>query len=144
AVSLACALIVGEVGARLARQQVEQRVRTDVALRAAMLRSELERHRSLPFVLADDADVRAALRLGERTPKTAPAFDALSARFERLAAHAGATTVYLVDASGITVAASNWRTPASFVGENYSFRPYFRDAMAEGAAEFFALGTVSH
>lgn len=143
-VSLTCALIVGEIGARLARQQVEQRVRTDVALRAAMLRSELDRHRSLPFVLADDAEVRAALRLGERTPQTAAAFDALSARFERLATHAGATTVYLVGPSGRTIAASNWRTPASFVGENYSFRPYFRDAMGEGTAEFFALGTVSH
>ena len=143
-VSLACALLVGEVAARLARQQVEQRARTDVALRAAMLRSELDRHRSLPFVLGDDAEVLAALRLGERTPQTAAAFDALSARFERLAAHAGATTVYLIDASGRTIAASNWRTPASFVGENYSFRPYFRGAMTEGAAEFFTLGTVSH
>lgn len=144
AVSLTLALIVGEVGARLSRQQVEQRVRTDVALRAAMLRSELDRHRSLPFVLGDDAEVRSALRLGARTSENAAAFDALSARFERLAAHAGATTVYLIDASGKTIAASNWRTPASFVGENYSFRPYFRDAMAEGTAEFFALGTVSH
>lgn len=45
AVSLALALIVGEVGARMARQQVEQRVRTDVTLRAAMLSSELDRHR---------------------------------------------------------------------------------------------------
>ncbi|MDY6947756.1 MAG: ATP-binding protein [Pseudomonadota bacterium] len=143
-VSVMCALIVGEIGARLARQQVERRVRTDVALRAAMLRSELDRHRSLPFVLADDIEVRAALRLGERTPQTAPAFDALSARLERLAAHAGATTVYLINSAGRTIAASNWRTPASFVGENYSFRPYFRDAMDEGVAEFFALGTVSH
>lgn len=144
AVSLTLGLIVGEVGARLARQQVEQRVRTDVTLRAAMLRSELDRHRSLPFVLADDAEVRAALRLGARTSLTAAAFDALSARLERLATHAGATTVYLIDASGKTIAASNWRTPASFVGENYSFRPYFRDAMKDGTAEFFALGTVSH
>lgn len=144
AVSLTLGLIVGEVGARLERQQVEQRVRTDVTLRAAMLRSELDRHRSLPFVLADDAEVRAALRLGARTPQTAATFDALSARLERLATHAGATTVYLIDASGKTIAASNWRTPASFVGVDYSFRPYFRDAMAEGTAEFFALGTVSH
>lgn len=144
AVSLTLGLIVGEVGARLARQQVEQRVRTDVTLRAAMLRSELDRHRSLPFVLADDAEVRAALRLGARTSQTAATFDELSSRLERLATHAGAATVYLIDASGKTIAASNWRTPASFVGENYSFRPYFRDAMNEGTAEFFALGTVSH
>jgi two-component system C4-dicarboxylate transport sensor histidine kinase DctB len=50
----------------------------------------------------------------------------------------------LIDASGRTLAASNWRTPTSFVGQNYSFRPYFRDAVANGAAELFTLGTVSH
>lgn len=144
AVSLTSALIAAEIGVRLARQQVEHRVKTDVGLRAAMLRSELNRHRSLPFVLGDDAEVRAVLRLGERTAQNAATFDALSARLERLAAHAGATTVYLIDSSGKTIAASNWRTPASFVGENYSFRPYFRDAMTEGTAEFFALGRVSY
>jgi two-component system C4-dicarboxylate transport sensor histidine kinase DctB len=141
AVAALAGLIVGTSGAQLARQQIESRVRNDVALRAAMLRSELDRHRSLPFVLADDAEVRAALRLDDPAPGT---FDALSARLERLATHAGATTVYLIDASGKTIAASNWRTPGSFVGENYSFRPYFRDAMATGTAEFYALGTVSH
>ncbi len=51
--------------------------------------------------------------------------------------------IYVIDANGLTVAASNWRLPTSFVGQNYSFRPYFRDAMARGASELFALGTIS-
>jgi two-component system C4-dicarboxylate transport sensor histidine kinase DctB len=29
------------------------------------------------------------------------------------------------------------------VGQNYAFRPYFKDAMAKGNAELFALGTIS-
>jgi two-component system C4-dicarboxylate transport sensor histidine kinase DctB len=140
AVAASAGLIVGESGTRLERQQIVSRVRNDATLRAAMLRSELDRHRSLPFVLADDAEVRAALRINDSAPGP---FDALSARLERLADHAGATTLYLIDTSGMTIAASNWRTPASFVGQNYTFRPYFRDAMAAGAAEFYALGTVS-
>ena len=49
----------------------------------------------------------------------------------------------MIDRHGLTIAASNWRLPTSFVGQNYGFRPYFRDAMAHGAAELFALGTVS-
>jgi two-component system, NtrC family, C4-dicarboxylate transport sensor histidine kinase DctB len=140
-VAVAAALIVGEIDTRLARQQIESRLKNDAALRVAMLRSELDRHRSLPFVLADDVEIRSALQLNAPAPGS---FDELSARLERLADHAGATTVYLIDAAGKTVAASNWRTPASFVGQNYSFRPYFRDAMAAGSAEFYALGTVSH
>jgi two-component system C4-dicarboxylate transport sensor histidine kinase DctB len=133
-------LIASAAAVRLERQLLTSRVQNDATFRSAMLRSELDRHRSLPFVMADDAEVRAALRASGTPPVS---FDALSSRLERLAFHAGATTLYLMNDSGVTIAASNWRTRASFVGQNYSFRPYFRRAMAEGDAEFYALGTIS-
>ncbi|MCJ8144962.1 ATP-binding protein [Ancylobacter sp. A5.8] len=107
-------------------------------LRAAMLRSEIEKQRSLPVVLAQDPDVRAALM--DRDPATLRALDA---KFEVLAAGTRASVIYLLDARGITLAASNYREPTSFVGSDYSFRPYFQHAMAEGEAEHFAFGTVS-
>ncbi len=44
---------------------------------------------------------------------------------------------------GLTVSASNAGADRGFVGRNYAFRPYFRDAMANGAGSQFALGTVS-
>lgn len=34
--------------------------------------------------------------------------------------------------------------PASFVGSDYGFRPYFREALQKGVGSQFALGTVSH
>ncbi|MDR6953621.1 two-component system C4-dicarboxylate transport sensor histidine kinase DctB [Ancylobacter sp. 3268] len=107
-------------------------------LRAAVLRSEIEKQRSLPVVLAQDPDVRAAL--SERAPAVLRALDA---KFETLAGGTRAGVIYLLDAKGITLAASNFRAPTSFVGSDYSFRPYFRQAMADGAAEHFAFGTVS-
>ena len=143
AMSLLSALAGAEIAAQLARQNVVSRVNTDAALRAAMLSNELERHRSLPFVLADDAEVRAALRAANTPAGSEQTFAALSERFERFEQHVGAATVYLIDTSGRTLASSNWRTETSFVGENYSFRPYFQDAMKHGVAEMFTLGTVS-
>lgn len=143
AMSLLSALAGAEIAAQLARQNVVSRVNTDAALRAAMLSNELERHRSLPFVLADDAEVRAALRAAHTPAASEHTFVALSERFERFEQHVGAATVYLIDTSGRTLASSNWRTETSFVGENYSFRPYFQDAMKHGVAEMFTLGTVS-
>lgn len=143
AISLLSAWAAAEITVRLARQNVVSRVNTDATLRAAMLSNELERHRSLPFVLADDAEVRAALRTANTPNENKQTFEALSERFERFAQHVGAATVYLIDTSGRTLASSNWRTDTSFVGENYSFRPYFRDAMKNGVAELFTLGTVS-
>lgn len=111
-----------------------QAARTHVAL----LSSELQKFRLLPVVLAEYPD--AAATLGD---KSDAARDRLDRTLEQLAQRTDAAAIYVVDASGTTRAASNWNTPASFVGQNYGFRPYFRDAMARGISEFFALGTVS-
>ena len=40
-----------------------------------------------------------------------------------------ADVCYLMDSEGYTVASSNRNDPDSFVGENYGFRPYFKQAM---------------
>src|SRR3546814_8548947 len=67
----------------------------------------------------------------------------LDRELEQLAARTDAAVIYVLDAGGTTIAASNWREPTRFVGENYRFRPYFQGAMWRGEAERFALGTVS-
>lgn len=109
----------------------------DAALLAAGLQAELDKFSLVPLILADDSEVRDTLATGLRR---APALDR---RFEALARQTKAAAIYLMGADGTTLAASNWRLPTSFVGSNYSFRRYYREAMATGAASQFALGTVS-
>jgi two-component system C4-dicarboxylate transport sensor histidine kinase DctB len=48
-----------------------------------------------------------------------------------------------MDHDGLTLAASNWESDASFVGHNFSFRPYFQKALQYGSGNSFALGSVS-
>lgn len=120
-----------------ARQAFFDTVATDARLRQALLTSEIARFRLLPLALGDDRDVIAALR------KTPGAADRLNRKLEELAAQTGAATIYLIDASGHAIATSNWRTPVSFIGRDYRFRRYYTDALATGAGEQFALGTVS-
>lgn len=50
---------------------------------------------------------------------------------------------YLMDVNGNTIASSNRNSPDSFVGKNYSFRPYFRQAVSGVPAEYAALGVTS-
>ncbi|MBF0126298.1 MAG: hypothetical protein HQM02_03715, partial [Magnetococcales bacterium] len=50
---------------------------------------------------------------------------------------------YLLDTSGTGMAASNRGTSASFVGQNYRFRPYFQQAMEGGNGRYFAYGVTS-
>ncbi len=50
---------------------------------------------------------------------------------------------YLMDINGNTIASSNRNAADSFVGMNFSFRPYFQHAMQGLPASYLALGTTS-
>jgi len=111
-----------------------QMARTQVGL----LASELQKFRLLPLVLTEYPDVRMALEGGQ--PDVVAR---LNGKLELLSNRTDAAVIYVIDRNGRTAASSNWRLPTSFVGQVYGFRPYFQDAMRNGAAELFALGTVS-
>lgn len=136
--SAAAAWSVGELADARARHEVTRRANTAAQLHATVLRSELEKHRSLPFVLAEDLQLHQALL------ETSPAdLVQLNMKLEGLSVRTRAAVIYLLDDQGVAVAASNWRLPTSFVGTDYSFRPYFQNAMRDEVAEYFALGAVS-
>jgi PAS domain S-box-containing protein len=50
---------------------------------------------------------------------------------------------YLMDSLGNTIASSNRNDADSFVGENFSFRPYFQKAIQGTPSTYMALGTTS-
>ncbi len=129
----------GGVGREQAHAGVLDAARNAAALKVALLTSELDKQRSLPFVLAQDSEVRTALTTG-----SAAAYQALNVKFEALSRDTGAAVIYLLDTHGRGVAASNWNQPTSFVGSDYAFRPYFQGAAQTGKAEYFALGNVSN
>ncbi|WP_420470645.1 sensor histidine kinase [Brevundimonas sp. FT23042] len=131
-------LSAGEFARREARTEALGQSATATALHAAVLRSELERHRSLPLVLAQDPDLQALLAAPSPT-----GVDRLNRKLEGLARETRAAVIYALDARGRALTASNWNQPASFVGSDYRFRPYYSEAMRDGQASLFALGTVS-
>ncbi len=54
-----------------------------------------------------------------------------------------ALTCYIMDSSGTTVASSNRNSSKSFIGKNYSFRPYFKKAINGKSFVYLALGVTS-
>jgi two-component system C4-dicarboxylate transport sensor histidine kinase DctB len=108
------------------------------AILAAGLESELNKFTLVPRVLAIDPEV-AALLGGDRGQR-----DVLNRRLAALAQQTNAAAIYLMDARGLTLAASNWDRDDSFIGANYGFRDYFAGALRDGTHNQFALGTVSH
>lgn len=128
---------LGETARKGASAELARQSESAAALHAAVLRSELEKYRALAPAMATDADVARLLL----SPRPDPAM--LNQRLEALADQTRASAIYVIGTDGVTRAASNWRQPISFIGADYSFRPYFVKAMRDGSAEFFALGTVS-
>lgn len=135
---LAAALGLSGWAAQSAYAAAEGDARQNARAHASLLESELQKFRLLPRVLTEFPDVRAGL-----ADKSDAASRRLDRELEQLAARTDAAVIYVIDADGKTIAASNWRAATSFVGQDYRFRPYFRGAMEKGEAELFALGTVS-
>ena len=54
-----------------------------------------------------------------------------------------ASPAFILDQTATCIASSNRDAPDSFVGRNYSFRPYFQQAIAGQPGRYFALGVVS-
>lgn len=123
---------------RAALSGVREDTQSAARLKLAVLQSELDKQRAVPVILADDAEVTDALL----TPSPAR-HAAVSRKLERLRHETRSAVIYLINAEGRAVSASNWNQPDSFAGSDYSFRAYFRDALREGTATEFALGRSS-
>lgn len=126
-------------GRTTALQTVLDQGKTDSTLKVALLRAVLERPRALPLLLADDQQVGEALASVDEQ-----AIRQLDRKLESLVFGTKASVLYVINRNGIAIASSNWRDPLSFVGNDYTFRDYFRRAMEDGTAEHFALGNTSN
>ena len=106
---------------------------------SASLRNELRLNENLPPVVALNKDVRALLR----HPSDPALQSAVNAYLKTVSLETGVAAVYVIDANGLTLAASNWDQPISFVHQNYAYRPYFQEAMRGGVGRFYGIGTSS-
>ncbi|WP_322028537.1 ATP-binding protein [Paraburkholderia sp. J76] len=108
-------------------------------LYSASLKSELGRFEMVPALVARQDSVRALLKASpEEARALTPSVDAY---LEAVNDDVGSGAVDVIDAHGTVIAASNWNQPVSFVGTNVSYRPYFKDALAQGRGRFFGIGT---
>ena len=103
------------------------------------LTGALDKYEAVPQVLARHPALSALLaNPGSRAQQAD-----VNALLEGVARDAAAAAIFLIDAQGLTLASSNWRDAQTFVGQNYAYRPYFRDAMASGSGHFYARGSTT-
>lgn len=112
-----------------------QRAQSRVSLYRSTLLNALDKFDHLPYILAHDPFVIAAAAGKDR--------NILNKRLQIFSKQAGLDAIYLLDTTGLTVAASNYKSPFTFLNQNYSFRPYFRAAMQGHKGTFFGIGATT-
>jgi two-component system C4-dicarboxylate transport sensor histidine kinase DctB len=137
------AFAVMTAGNRLLTQSVmdEASLQASSALRlaTAALSGHLKRYEMLPALIADHEDMEELIL----DPENAVLRDKANRTLKDINALLESSDIYVMTMDGNTIAASNFDGPASFVGENFSYRPYFYEAAAGKQARFYALGTTS-
>ncbi|HSX70531.1 MAG TPA: ATP-binding protein [Pseudomonas sp.] len=124
---------------RYYRSELAEQNRQTLDLYVANLFGTLRRYEVLPNILADLPALRALFA----APEDAARRDSANRLLARVRGETGADVIYLMGPAGTTLASSNWDQADSFVGRDFSYRPYFREALAGKPGRFFGLGTTS-
>lgn len=103
------------------------------------LENVLDKYDYLPKTLELNRDVSALLQ----HPRDQKLVATVNRYLEQINAQAKSNVIYVIGLDGITLAASNWNQPNSFVGINLSYRPYFQDALRHIPGRFYGIGTTS-
>ncbi|WP_151637108.1 sensor domain-containing diguanylate cyclase [Noviherbaspirillum aerium] len=141
-----CAIVIALVAYAsytwsLRHETADIKSRADMRLAAARtaLFAPTEKYSYLPGMIASHPQVVDLFRSRQEAGRTQQANQFL----EQLNANAKSAVIYLLDRNGLVIASSNWNQPQSFIGHNYAFRPYFKEAIAGGRGSFYGMGTTS-
>jgi two-component system C4-dicarboxylate transport sensor histidine kinase DctB len=110
-----------------------------LSLYANSLQTLIDRYRTLPAILALDGELTQWLN----QPLTPQLRQALNLKLEQINRTANSASLQVMDRNGMTIAASNWNLPSSYVGHQYGFRPYFTEAREHGTGRFYGVGVTT-
>ncbi|MDE3773406.1 sensor histidine kinase [Sinorhizobium meliloti] len=127
------------VATRSYMQEASSQANTALRLAVAALSGHLNRYQALPALIADHDDVKELVT----RPRDRRLRGAVNSYLKEINELLKSSDIYVITPDGNTIAASNYDGPTSFVGENFSYRPYFQDALKGDQSRFYALGTTS-
>ena len=141
ALALAAGLVLAAYwfGARNALEAIHTAGERQLQIIALDLEAVLDRFDTLPYSVAHLPLASQLLA----TPDKPALQSELNATLQDLAQQAKVAAIYLMDSKGKTIAASNWDTPQSYMGQNFGFRPYFFDAIHGKPGYFYAIGNTT-
>ncbi|TNC61818.1 sensor histidine kinase [Rubellimicrobium roseum] len=140
--AVALAIGVGQAATQFHLREGQARAEAMLNLTASALSGWLRRFEIVPQLLADDEPLRR-LVMEPHAIDTEYRVSEAHRWLEERNAILGSSEIYVIGLDGTTLAASNHARPDSFVGQNFSYRPYFTEARSGRVGRFFGLGTTS-
>ncbi|OBZ93991.1 histidine kinase [Pararhizobium polonicum] len=134
--------VIFQGGALATRSYMDEAsLQASSALRLAVsaLSGHLSRYEPLPALISDHDGIEDLIV----HPDDQSLRDAANIYLKDINNLLESSDIYVMTLDGNTIAASNYDQPASFVGENFSYRPYFQEAARGNQSRFYALGTTS-
>lgn len=125
---------------RYLQQNELQNMHKQLDLFSSELQTSIEKFAFLPRVLARKQKLKQLLSQPGTSPNLAGDINLDLAYINGVS---NTDVIYLMRLDGTTIAASNWDANDSFIGGNFGFRPYFKNAIAGQNGRYFALGTTS-
>lgn len=107
-------------------------------LNARAVESEIGKYTYLPSLLELESSVSRVLLTPGRYRR-----QRLNDHLEGLNRRAGSLAVYVLDLDGRVVATSNWNQPDSYLGEDLSFRDYYKQAVRGEPGRFYGIGSTT-
>jgi two-component system, NtrC family, C4-dicarboxylate transport sensor histidine kinase DctB len=104
--------------------------------------SELDKFKQIPDLLSHDPRLLSYFDQSPQSDKMTTT--QLNKLLFEWSSQSQADTIYIHNPSGTVVASSNYQKAQTFVGENFSFRPYFASAIKGNNTQYVALGARSN
>ncbi|MDV6253027.1 ATP-binding protein [Vibrio sp. EA2] len=134
-----CAIVGGQWVWKNSYQSLLDKHQSQLDQFSSHIKNKLDKYAHIPTLLAKDAPLFEALL----HPQNSAQLEVTNRYLESVNRVIAASDTYLIDQWGTTIAASNWRKQRSFIGRNFAFRPYFKQAIQGEQSQYYALGSTS-
>lgn len=125
---------------RKASNDISEASERQLQIIALDLESVLQKFETLPFALGFQSDVLQALA----RPDDQQNIQRLNQALQLIQRQSKVVAIFMLDRKGLTLASSNWDTSTTFVGRDFGFRPYFREAIKGNPGRFYGIGNATN
>lgn len=103
------------------------------------LYSTIDQYYILPYMLSMDNIIKQSMNQPDDNIS-----ESLNKHVEYFNTQLKTAAIFILNAQGKTIASSNWKQPGSYVGQDYSYRPYYKQAMMGLNGRFYGIGSTTN